>query len=175
MLAEPHTSLGHAYFHEFNWPAAEREFKLGLELNPNYAVGHFYFANYLLARGRFRDALAEARHAKLLDPVSLPARSNTATALYYCGQYERAIEECLQVVEIDASFARTYDDLGRIYREREWEILQPPPLDQRQRSGGGKHAGLQLPLGVVRYSAVLMRARIHAFLEPIIEAATICP
>ena len=117
-LAEPHISMGHAYFHEFNWPAAEREFKRGLELNPNYAVGHFYFANYLLARGCFQDAVGEARHAKVLDPVSLPVRSNIATALYYCGQYDQAIEECLQVLEIDPNFARTYEDLGRIYREK---------------------------------------------------------
>jgi len=114
LLAEPHTSLGHAYFHEFNWPAAAREFKRGLELNANYAIGHFYFANYLLAMGQFQDALAEARHAKALDPISLPARSNTASALYYCGQYDLAVEQCLQVLEIDPKFARTYEDLGRI-------------------------------------------------------------
>jgi TolB-like protein/Tfp pilus assembly protein PilF len=118
MLAEPHISLAHAYFHEFNWRASEREFKCGLELNPNYAVGHFYFANYLLAKGQFEDALAEARQAKALDPVSLPVRSNTAMALYYCGQYDEAIEQCLQVLEIDPNFARTYEDLGRVYWEK---------------------------------------------------------
>lgn len=118
MLAEPHISLAHAYFHEFNWPAAEREFKHGLDLNPNYAIGHFYFANYLLARGQFQEALAEARHAKALDPVSLPAHSNTATALYYSGQYDQATEQCLQVLEVDPSFARSYEDLGRIYLEK---------------------------------------------------------
>ncbi len=118
MLAEPHISLAHAYFHEFNWPAAEREFRCGLELNPNYAIGHFYFANYLLARGQFEDALAEARHAKALDPVSLPVRSNTAMALYYGGQYDQAIEQCLQVLEIDPHFARSYEDLGRVYWEK---------------------------------------------------------
>ena len=118
MLAEPHISLAHAYLHEFNWPAAEREFKRGLELNPNYAIGHFYFANYLLARGQFQEALAEAQHAKALDPVSLPVRSNTATALYYCGQYDQAIEQCLHALEIDPRFARSYEDLGRIYWEK---------------------------------------------------------
>jgi len=118
MLAEPHISLAHAYFHEFNWPAAEREFKHGLELNPNYAIGHFYFANYLLARGQFQEALAEARHAKALDPVSLPAHSNTASALYYSGQYDEAIEQCLEVLEVDPSFARSYEDLGRSYLEK---------------------------------------------------------
>jgi TolB-like protein/Tfp pilus assembly protein PilF len=118
MLAEPHISLAHAYFHEFNWPAAEREFKRGLELNPNNAIGHFYFANYLLARGQFQDALAEARYATALDPVSLPVRSNTAMALYYSGQYDQAIEQCLQVLEIDPNFARSYEDLGRVYWEK---------------------------------------------------------
>jgi len=68
--------------------------------------------------GQFQDALAEARHAKALDPISLPARSNTASALYYCGQYDLAVEQCLQVLEIDPKFARTYEDLGRIYREK---------------------------------------------------------
>jgi TolB-like protein/Flp pilus assembly protein TadD len=118
MLAEPHISLAHAYFHEFNWRASEREFKCGIELNPNYAIGHFYLANYLLARGRFEDALAEAQQAKALDPVSLPVRSNTAMALYYAGQYDEAIEQCVQVLEIDPNFARTYEDLGRVYWEK---------------------------------------------------------
>ena len=129
MLAEPHISLAHAYFHEFNWPAAEREFKHGLDLNPNYAIGHFYFANYLLARGQFQEALAEARHAKALDPVSLPAHSNTATALYCSGQYDQATEQCLQVLEVDPSFARSYEDLGRIYLEK--------------RNAAGSHKGVQ--------------------------------
>jgi len=115
MLAEPHISLAHAYFHEFNWPAAEQEFKRGLELNPNYAVGHFYFANYLLARGRFQDAIAEARQAQALDPVSLPVRSNTAMALFYGGQYDQAVGQCLRVLEIHPECARIYEDLGRVY------------------------------------------------------------
>ena len=118
MLAEPHISLAHAYFHEFNWPAAEREFERGLQLNPNYAVGHFYFANYFLARGRFRDALAEARQAQALDPVSLPVRSNTAMALFYSGQYDQAIEQCLGVLELHPDCARIYEDLGRVYWEK---------------------------------------------------------
>lgn len=97
---------------------AEREFKRGLELNPNYAIGHFYFANYLLARGRLQDALAEARHAQALDPVSLPVRSNTAMALFYSGQYDQAIEQCLRVLEIHPDCPRIYEDLGRVYWEK---------------------------------------------------------
>ena len=117
-LAEAHISLAHAYFHEFDWRAAEQEFKSGLELNPNCATGHFYFANYLLVREQFQNALAEAQRAKALDPVSLPAGSNTAMALYYGGQYNQAIAQCLQVLETDPKFVRSYEGLGRAYWEK---------------------------------------------------------
>src|SRR5262249_5611559 len=114
-LAEPHISLAHAYFHEFNWRAAEREFKRGLELNPNYATAHFYFANYLLVMEQFQEALAEARRAQALDPVSSSSGSNTATALYYGRHYDQAIEQSWRVLETDPTFARSYEDLGRSY------------------------------------------------------------
>jgi TolB-like protein/Tfp pilus assembly protein PilF len=118
MRAEPHISLAHAYFHEFNWPASEREFGRGLDLNPNYATAHFYYANYLLAMEQFPEALAEARRAQALDPVSLPAGSNVAMALYYGGQYSQAIEQSLQVLDTDPNFAPSYEDLGRAYWEK---------------------------------------------------------
>ncbi len=118
MLAEPHISLAHAYFHEFNWLASEREFKCGLELNPNYATAHFYFANYLLVMEQFQEALAEARRAQALDPVSLPAGANTAVSLYFGRQYDQAIEQSLQVLESNPNFARSYEDLGRAYWEK---------------------------------------------------------
>ena len=72
-LAEAHTSLGHAHFHEFHWLAAETEFKRAIQLNSNYAMTHFYYANYLIAVGRTDEAIAQARCAQALDPVSLPA------------------------------------------------------------------------------------------------------
>jgi tetratricopeptide (TPR) repeat protein len=117
MLAEPRISLGHAYFHEFNWPAAQREFKYALDLNPNYATAHFYYANYLVVTEQFEDALAGARRAQALDPVSLPAGSNTAMALYYGRQYDQSIQQSLLVLETDPKFARSYEDLGRSYWE----------------------------------------------------------
>ncbi len=61
-LAEPHTSLAHvSYFYDRDWPRAEREFKRSIELNPNYAVAHHWYAIFLsivprrLTRGVSRD------------------------------------------------------------------------------------------------------------------------
>jgi len=117
-LAEPHISLAHAYFHEFNWPAAESEFKRGLELNPNYAIAHFYYANYLFVMEQFRKALTEAQRSQTLDPKSLSAGSATAMAFYYGGQHDQAIQASLQALETDPKFAHSYEDLGRAYGEK---------------------------------------------------------
>lgn len=117
-LAEPHISLAHAYFHEFNWRAAEAEFKRGLELNPSYAGAHFYYANYLVAMGRADEAIAAARTAQALDPVSAPAETNMAAILYHVREYDKAIDHCRKLLETEPAFAHAYDDLGRAYEQK---------------------------------------------------------
>jgi len=117
-LAEACTSLGHAHFHEFNWQAAGREFRQAIDLNPNYANAHFYYSNYLIAVGRLDEAIAEARYSQALDPVSLPAGTNLAAILYGASHYKEAVEQSLRVLEIDSSFARAHEDLGRAYEQQ---------------------------------------------------------
>jgi len=117
-LAEAHSSLGHSAFHQFSWPTTESEFRRALELNPNYALAHHYYANYLTVVGRTEEALSEARSAQLLDPVSLPAGANLSNLLYFAGRYKEAIEQALHVLEIDPTFYRAYMDLGRAYEQQ---------------------------------------------------------
>ena len=117
-LAEAQTSLGHSAFHQFNWPMTETAYRRALQLNPNYASAHYYYANYLTAVGRAEEALAEARSALALDPVSLPAGANLSNLLYLAGHYEEATEQALRVLEIDPTFYRAYEDLGRTYEQQ---------------------------------------------------------
>ena len=117
-LAEPHISLAHAHFHLFNWSVAEREFIRGIELNPSYATAHFYYANYLLAVGRTEEAVAEARRALTLDPVSLPTQSNMAMMFYGARQYDQSIDQSLKALEMDSNFVRSHEDLGRAYEQK---------------------------------------------------------
>ena len=72
-LAEPHASLAFiAETYDWDWPAAEREYKQALELNPGYAQAHNWYAGYLTYTGRFNEGIAEAMRARELDP-SVPA------------------------------------------------------------------------------------------------------
>ena len=63
-LAEPHTSLAFASMnYDWDWSAAEREFQKAIELNPNYANAHHWYADYLSAVGRHQEAITESKRA----------------------------------------------------------------------------------------------------------------
>ncbi|HKD10718.1 MAG TPA: tetratricopeptide repeat protein [Thermoanaerobaculia bacterium] len=118
-LAEAHTSLAHVRFHDFDWRAAETGFRRAITENRNYGAARFYYANFLVAFGRFDEAVAQAREALRLDPVSLPAGLNLAGVYYQAGRSEVSIEHCERVLEMDPGFAAAHEHLGRAYAHQE--------------------------------------------------------
>jgi len=70
-LPEAPNTLGYvALYHDWNLPAAEREFKQAIALNGRYAVAHQWYANMLTAAGRFAEAAASMSRAQELDPLA---------------------------------------------------------------------------------------------------------
>jgi DNA-binding winged helix-turn-helix (wHTH) protein/tetratricopeptide (TPR) repeat protein len=70
-LAEAHLGLALALaFHERRWADAEAAFRRALELDPNYATGHHWYAFFLQTLGRFDEALDERRRALEIDPLT---------------------------------------------------------------------------------------------------------
>jgi len=116
--AEPHSSLGHAHYHEYEWTEAEREFQRSIALNPNYPSAHFYYALYLVALGRHEEAVAEAKKALALDPVNLTAQTNVSMIEYRAGRYDEAIEEARRVLDVNTSYAHAHYVLGRAYVQK---------------------------------------------------------
>jgi Flp pilus assembly protein TadD len=85
---------------------------------PGYALAHFYYANFLAGRGRFEDAIAGAREALKLDPVSMVAEANLSILYYNAGRCDEALESCRKALEMGPALPRPYDDLGRILLEK---------------------------------------------------------
>jgi TolB-like protein len=72
LLPEAHTALGEvSWWYDWDWSAAEREFRRAIELNPTSAVAHFHYSLMLSTMGRFDEAIAECKQAQELDPLSL--------------------------------------------------------------------------------------------------------
>jgi TolB-like protein/DNA-binding winged helix-turn-helix (wHTH) protein/Tfp pilus assembly protein PilF len=104
-LAEAHTSLALiSETFDFDWETAEKEFRRAIELDPNYATAHEWYAEYLGLQGRFGEALAESERARRLDPLSLIIAADKATILYYARQYDAAIAQSRAIKEMDPAF-----------------------------------------------------------------------
>lgn len=119
-LAEAHASLAHILMnYDWNWPEADREFKLSMELNPDYATAHQWYAiHYLTAMGRLEEALQEMKRALELEPTSLVMNAFMGATLYFAGRYDEAIEQCRRTLEMDPNFAVAHWYLGLAYEQK---------------------------------------------------------
>jgi tetratricopeptide (TPR) repeat protein len=108
-LAEAHTALALVVQnYDWDWQAAEKEFRRAIELNPNYATAHHWYAEHLMWRGRFDEALAESELARQLDPLSLIILADKAVLLYCARQYDRSIAQFRAVLELEPYFPRAH-------------------------------------------------------------------
>ena len=118
-LAEAHTSLARIHEnHDWDWSAAEREFRRAIELNPGYATAHDWYATYLSAHGRHEEALTESNKAHQLDPFSLTINTSVGMILAEGGREDLAIERLRKTVEMDANFSYVHFQFGRTYLRR---------------------------------------------------------
>ena len=104
-LAEAHTSLAYVkYYYDWDWSGAEAEFKRAIQLNPNYATAHQWYAEYLFYMERFDESLAEINRAQELDPFSLTINTELGSPYFYMRQYDQAIEKYRKAQEMDQHF-----------------------------------------------------------------------
>jgi eukaryotic-like serine/threonine-protein kinase len=115
-LAEPHAVLGGVYGISFQWDSAEREFRRALEINPNEANAHHWYAYLLLSMGRVDESIAEAKKAVELEPLSLKFNDSLAGMYKAAGQYDQAIERFKKNLEMDPNFRDSVGNLADTYR-----------------------------------------------------------
>ena len=115
-LAEAHVSLGYVSFtYDGDWSTAGKHFEQALALNPAYAGAHTFYAFYLSSLGQSEEALAVAKRALDRDPASPAVSHSLAVQLYLARQFDQAIEQAHNTLEMDAHFAISYQVLGEVY------------------------------------------------------------
>ena len=104
-LAEAHSALADVtYLYDWEWDKAEAEYERALAGNPNYAVAHSSYAQFLACQARFDESLEQHWRARGLDPLSLMIRSTMANTLVWMGRYDEAESELGQVLEMDPGY-----------------------------------------------------------------------
>ena len=134
-FAEAHASLALATIMcDRDWKAAEKEFSLALELNPNYANAHLWYAWYFLWIGQNNEAIKEMKKAHKLDPLSLVINSDLGLSFYFARQHNQAIEQFRKTIEIEPDYIYLHLYLGwayiqmSMYEEALTEILKEKEL-----------------------------------------------
>jgi len=106
-LPEAHVALAViAQKYDWDWQTAENEYRKAIELNPNYATAHHWYAEDLAYMGRFDEAFAESERARQIDPLSLIIAADRGVILYYARRYDESIKQFNIVREMEPTFIR---------------------------------------------------------------------
>jgi DNA-binding winged helix-turn-helix (wHTH) protein/TolB-like protein/Flp pilus assembly protein TadD len=115
--AEAHASLAHVKSnYEWDWRTAEREWQQAIALDPEYGTARQWYANHYLApQGRLEEAIAEARRARDLDPLSPVFNAFVGATLFFARRDDEAIEECRKTIDLYPEFGVGHWYLGRAF------------------------------------------------------------
>jgi serine/threonine-protein kinase len=119
-LAEAHAALGRLLgTHDFDWEGAEREFKRALELNPGSPIARDGYAFFFLRpTGQLEEATAEVERALERDPLSVLFNIHLGYLFYARRQYDHAIEQFRNTIEIDPNHYVAHWLLGVTYAQK---------------------------------------------------------
>jgi serine/threonine protein kinase/tetratricopeptide (TPR) repeat protein len=117
-LAEAHAALAYAAFFDWDSSTAEREFKRAIELNPNSALSHEHYSQFLEARLRLNESMAEAKRAQELDPLS-PIASRLGFVYLFMLRYDESIAQFQNAVELYPDVAPIRAGLSWAYAKKQ--------------------------------------------------------
>jgi eukaryotic-like serine/threonine-protein kinase len=148
-LAEAHTSLAFAaFFHDWDWAGADARFRKAISLNPQYALAHHWYANYLNAMGRQHEAMDEIERAQTLQPLSVLIHRDIGWHLFFQQRYDEAIAHLQATLLMDPDYAPAKTLLARALAERG---RYPEALDQLRSAADRMSGSRGVNLSFVAY------------------------
>jgi len=101
-LASAHVRLGYVrLFFDWDWPAAEVEYRRALEINPSLPEAQLGYANYLATLGHFDEAISRVQQAYLFDPLALESRNEALWIYFFSGRMPEMVEQCQKTIELE--------------------------------------------------------------------------
>jgi TolB-like protein/DNA-binding winged helix-turn-helix (wHTH) protein/Tfp pilus assembly protein PilF len=118
-LAEAATSLATVKFnYDWDWPGAAEGFQQAISLNPSYATAYQRYSLYLSAMGRTQDSFEQINKARELDPLSISINFSLGWRQYMARQYDRAIEQLRNTLDMDPTYELPHLVLGQAYEQK---------------------------------------------------------
>jgi eukaryotic-like serine/threonine-protein kinase len=113
--AEAYTSLGYGnMIYQWNWPAAEVNFRRAIAADPNYATAHHWYGDFLAGRGRLAESQGQMSRAHELDPLSRQIGIEWGWVSYLMHRNDEAAARIRQTIELDPNYAGAHLRLGLV-------------------------------------------------------------
>jgi eukaryotic-like serine/threonine-protein kinase len=118
-ISEAHAARGNTLTFARKWKEAENEYKRAIELNPNSASAHYFYAFALLVPEKKFDQAIEEFHLTLsLDPLSSIVNTNYAATLMQAHRYAEALAQFQKTLQQDPNFVPAHQKLSAFYAIR---------------------------------------------------------
>jgi TolB-like protein/Tfp pilus assembly protein PilF len=117
-LGEAYASLAHVRLHDWDWIGLEEDFQRALDLNSGHTIAHYWYAEYLMARGRSEESVTRVRYAQALDPINPVLNASVGMILYLARRSDEAVEELRKALEVDPGHFLLHFRLGLVYCQR---------------------------------------------------------
>ena len=117
-LGEGYASLAHVRLHDWDWVGLESEFRQAVELDPGYAIAHYWYAEYLMTMGRTREAVVRVAHALELDPLNSVINASVGMIRYLAHDYDGALFALRRGLEIDPTHYVSYLRMGLVFLQK---------------------------------------------------------
>jgi TolB-like protein/DNA-binding winged helix-turn-helix (wHTH) protein/Flp pilus assembly protein TadD len=116
-LPQAHSALAFVQMiDDWDWQAAEGNFRRALELDPNDANAHHWYALYLIGMKRPQEAIRQIRRAMELDPLALGISYNGGFIYMLAGKRPEAEQQLKRSLEIDPNNAVAHGLLAIVYQ-----------------------------------------------------------
>ncbi len=118
-LSAAHVAWGNVKaIRDWDWAAAESEFRRAIDLDPGNLEARHLYAVLLMALGRHAGAIAEMKHAEGIDPMSSIIQSGFGRVLYRARRYDDAIPHLQRAIDLDAHNFGAYGRLADVYEQQ---------------------------------------------------------
>jgi TolB-like protein/Flp pilus assembly protein TadD len=166
-LAEAHASLAHALcVHDFEWTAAEREFRRAISLDPWYTFARLAFAICLQDQGRFDEAIAELESARAVDPLAPHVNAVLGRVYVNAGEPDRAITALHEALRLGPELDLVYQQLGHAYLQKEMREEAITALRRAAELSGGRDSAHL----AYAYAVTGQRAEAEEIVEGLLDA-----
>jgi tetratricopeptide (TPR) repeat protein len=154
-------------FFDWDWPAADREYKRAIEIDPYNSRARYLYAIHLVNMGRLEEALAQVKRARELDPFDLGINRFEAYILYHARRYDEAIAHLRKILETNPGMSTAHWNIGMAYSQKGMHQEAISALEKAAEINGDGQAYLGY-LGYV-YAAAGRRAEALKVLDELRE------